>query len=132
MPEQEEVVKKLERLRERRLLEISRLREELRAGIEPAATGDEDLADAATDMYERTKIISLIKSQQSRLQALEHAIGLAKKGIYGICEMCGEPIPEERLEIVPETTLCVRCASKMEEGMRHHHLRTRGTVRPRR
>ena len=132
MPGQEERVKELERLREHCLLDIGRLREELRAEIEPAATGDEDSADAAIDMYERTRIISLIESQQAKLRALDHAIDLAKKGTYGICEMCGEPIPEDRLKIVPETTLCVRCASKMEQATRHHHLRTHDGMRARR
>ena len=132
MPGQEERVKQLEQVRERCLLEIRRLREELRVEIERTAAGDEDSADAAANMYERTRIISLIETQQAKLRALEHAIDLAKKGTYGICEACGQPIPEERLKIVPETTLCVGCATKMEQGMRRHRLRTRGRVGPRR
>ena len=26
------------------------------------------------------------------------------------CEICGAPIPNERLEILPETTTCVKCS----------------------
>jgi len=26
------------------------------------------------------------------------------------CEKCGEPIPTERLEILPSTTTCVKCS----------------------
>jgi ribosome-binding protein aMBF1 (putative translation factor) len=26
------------------------------------------------------------------------------------CELCGAKIPEERLEILPETTTCVKCS----------------------
>lgn len=28
----------------------------------------------------------------------------------GLCEICGSPIPEERLEFLPETTTCVKCS----------------------
>ena len=32
-------------------------------------------------------------------------------GAYGVCERCGEPIPEARLEIRPEARFCVACAA---------------------
>jgi DnaK suppressor protein len=32
------------------------------------------------------------------------------QGDYGICEICGQVIDPARLEILPHTTLCVRCA----------------------
>lgn len=31
-------------------------------------------------------------------------------GTYGICAECGRRIPEERLEVMPATRWCVRCA----------------------
>lgn len=31
-------------------------------------------------------------------------------GTYGLCEVCGEPIGEGRLEARPASTRCVRCA----------------------
>ena len=34
---------------------------------------------------------------------------------FGLCEECGEQIPEERLFIVPEATLCVPCLRKIEK-----------------
>ncbi len=36
---------------------------------------------------------------------------------YGICEECGGKIPEERLELIPYTKLCVECQAKRERGM---------------
>ena len=121
MPVQEDRVKELEQVRERCLLVISRLREQLRAEIQPAV--DEDSVDAAADIYERTRVISLVASQEVKLRALDHAIASAKAGTYGICEMCGQPIPEERLRVIPETILCVRCAGRVEQGMRRSRLR---------
>jgi RNA polymerase-binding transcription factor DksA len=37
------------------------------------------------------------------------ALDRIRKGTYGCCAVCGEPIPFERLECVPETTRCVTC-----------------------
>lgn len=32
------------------------------------------------------------------------------------CEACGQPIPLERLEILPEATLCAACQEKVDAG----------------
>ncbi|MHB8587512.1 MAG: TraR/DksA family transcriptional regulator [Candidatus Dormibacteraceae bacterium] len=44
-------------------------------------------------------------SMNRTLRALERAV----RGTYGLCEDCGVRIPEERLEVWPEATRCVRC-----------------------
>ena len=51
----------------------------------------------------------------ARLKALDQAAGRIQKGIYGVCETCGEPIPAARLRALPEATLCVPCAEKAEQ-----------------
>jgi RNA polymerase-binding transcription factor DksA len=112
----------LKRFRDHTLLDISRLKEELQAEIEPASATDDDAADIAADVYERGKITSLIQSMEVKLHNLEHAIDQASKGSYGVCESCGDPIPPERLAVMPETTLCVRCASKLEQGIRRRQI----------
>ncbi|MGI5917147.1 MAG: TraR/DksA C4-type zinc finger protein [Anaerolineae bacterium] len=104
------------------MAEIDRLRGELLAEIEPASATDDDSADVAADIYERGKIISLIQSLETKLHSLDRAIAMATKGSYGICEKCGMPIPQERLDIMPETTFCVRCASEREQGIRRSQV----------
>jgi len=37
------------------------------------------------------------------------ALDRIRQGTYGNCAVCGEPIPFERLECVPDTTRCVTC-----------------------
>ena len=37
------------------------------------------------------------------------ALERIEEGTYGRCSVCGEPIPFERLECVPDTTRCVTC-----------------------
>jgi len=125
-------IQNLEELRERTLREIDRLREQLQAEIEPASADDDDMADVAADIYERGKTISLISSLEDKLHSIEHAMSIAMSGQYGLCEVCGQPIPEERLQIMPETTLCVQCASKMEQGIRRHRIMTADRLNARR
>lgn len=52
------------------------------------------------------------RRQQSRLRKIERALQRIEKGTYGTCATCGEEIPEGRLEIMPETSLCVKCAAR--------------------
>ncbi len=122
MPKQNKELEELRKLRERTLLDIERLRDELHAEIEPASATDDDSADVAADIYERGKVISLIQSMEAKLHSLDEAISRATKGVYGICQMCGEQIAPERLAVMPETTYCVRCASRVEQGIRRQKI----------
>lgn len=117
-----QTVNELKRLRKSTLDEIARLQEQLQAEIEPASAPDDDSVDVAADIYERGKLLSLIQSLEDKLHSIDHAITVASKGSYGICESCGQQIPPERLEIVPETTLCVACANKLEQGIRRQRI----------
>lgn len=133
MNEQKRTVEELKAARERALAEIERLKEDLQAEIEPAsATDDDAAADAAADVYERSKIISLIQNREAKIRLLDSAIKAAEAGKYGVCEMCGATISPERLEIVPETTLCVTCAAKREQTFHRWQLAAEDNLAPRR
>lgn len=110
----EQRLQELVEQRDRTLAEIARLQVEARAEIEPASAGDEDLVDAAADIYERSKVLSFIHRLEEKVEQLDRAIESVERGTYGICEICGAPIPPERLAIVPETTMCVKCAQAQE------------------
>jgi len=115
MASQEREIVRLEEIRAHTLADIARLRDEMRKEIEPSPATDADAAaDVAADIYERSRIMSVIQRLEEKLDAVGRAIHMATKGTYGVCEKCGETIPQERLEIVPETTFCVRCASELE------------------
>ena len=51
------------------------------------------------------------RRQRSRLQQIERALERIEAGSYGTCVRCGSEIPKGRLEIVPESALCVKCAA---------------------
>ena len=103
----------LEREREHTLAELEHLRADLRAEVE-----HDDVDDAAQDLIERDKTQAIIVTLERKLENIEHAIKQAQSGDYGICERCGKPIEPERLEIFPETTLCVNCKRITERIIR--------------
>jgi RNA polymerase-binding transcription factor DksA len=103
----------LKKEREHTLSELERLRAELRAELE-----HEDIDDVASELVERDKTQALIVSLENKLENINHAIKQAEAGSYGICERCGNPIEPERLEIFPETTLCISCKRATERQSR--------------
>jgi DnaK suppressor protein len=99
----------LKRQREQALTELNHLREDLKAEFEI-----EDIDDAAPDLIERDKIQALIFAVERKIESIDHAIRQAQEIGYGICEKCGNKIEPERLEIFPETTLCINCKRENE------------------
>ncbi len=47
------------------------------------------------------------------LSKLERVLKTINDSDFGLCRGCEEPIPFERLMIVPETNMCVECAEKL-------------------
>ena len=71
---------------------------------------DEDgFGEADTLSVERDRLLVVAGDAQARVAAIDAALGRVDAGTYGTCEACHQPIPEARLEAVPEATLCVGC-----------------------
>ena len=109
----------LQKEREQTSRELENLRNELRAEVEM-----DDVDDAASDLIERDKTLALIFTLERKLEDIDHAIKNAELIGYGICEKCGKQIDPERLEIFPETTLCVDCKRESERLSRIRSLST--------
>jgi CBS domain-containing protein/RNA polymerase-binding transcription factor DksA len=77
-----------------------------------------DLAEHSEDAREAGLTERLADLASRRLRAVERALERAEHGSLGVCERCGGEIPEGRLRALPETTLCVRCATELEGGQR--------------
>mgnify|MGYP006189799255 CR=1 FL=1 len=52
---------------------------------------------------------------ETRLQQVRAAIAKAERDDYGYCNVCGEPIGYKRLQVKPESPMCVNCQSKSEK-----------------
>ena len=51
--------------------------------------------------------MSLETSQARVLRALEKL----DEGTYGLCDACGKPIAQKRLQAMPDVVLCIECAA---------------------
>jgi RNA polymerase-binding transcription factor DksA len=67
-------------------------------------------AEDATAVYEQTVGASTFRAVQTRLRQIDEALARYEKGCYGVCEDCGQEIDIARLEAIPYTSLCLRCA----------------------
>lgn len=74
-----------------------------------------DLADQASDSYDKDLANSLSETERARLNAVEAALGRVDLGTYGVCEACGNPIPLPRLKVLPFAKLCVQCQQEEED-----------------
>lgn len=50
---------------------------------------------------------------EGKIKALEIALAKIDEADFGICENCGNEILFARLQLVPESALCVPCAEKL-------------------
>ena len=75
-----------------------------------SSSADNHLADTASETYERELDEGLEEDAREQLRNVEAALARLEAGEYGKCEVDGAPIPVERLEAVPWTTLCVEHA----------------------
>jgi phage/conjugal plasmid C-4 type zinc finger TraR family protein len=115
-------IKKLQAERERTKAELKRLRSYLEDEVERVIDGSEDSVDAASDVYEREKTLAIIQTLEKKLASVEHALEAAKKGGYGVCEICGKPIDPARLAAMPHSTTCITCQEKLEHQQRRRPL----------
>jgi DnaK suppressor protein len=74
---------------------------------EAVATGDECRLQV-------TRVLQV--AAESAMGEIEAALERLENGCYGICARCAEPIPFERLEVLPMTRLCTPCQYLAESG----------------
>lgn len=73
--------------------------------------GDED--DDNAEEYRQHEIqLSLEKKLESALNDVQDALKRIDTGTYGTCEVCGEAIKLERLEVYPAARFCMTHANQ--------------------
>jgi DnaK suppressor protein len=53
---------------------------------------------------------ALLQRLKTRAASLERVLSPAGEATYGTCDRCGRSIHPDRLAVLPDTRLCVRCA----------------------
>ncbi|MES2569056.1 MAG: TraR/DksA C4-type zinc finger protein [Verrucomicrobiota bacterium] len=84
-------------------------------------------AEIGSESFERDSLLGEAAADQEILGEVYAAISRIENGTYGICELTGRPIPEERLEAIPWTRFTVEAEQQREE----HGQSTKAAVGPR-
>ncbi len=71
------------------------------------------MADVGTDAFEQEFTLSLMEHDGSALEQIEGALVRIEDGLYGVCVECEAKIPKARLQVLPQTPHCVKCADKV-------------------
>jgi len=81
----------------------------------------ETTVEVASDVYDRAtidgskEIAAMLQHEDSqRWLAINAALAKIESGEYGLCDVCGEPINDARLEAVPTAAFCLKCQKSHE------------------
>jgi DnaK suppressor protein len=76
------------------------------------------MADIGTETMEREKEFLFASRDGRRLWEVDEALRRLYRDPerFGVCERCGQDVPFERLEVIPEARLCSACQSDLEGG----------------
>jgi DnaK suppressor protein len=74
------------------------------------------MADLGTDAMEREKDLLLASAEGRAVIQIREALNRIADGSYGDCDMCGKPIGEKRLELLPYAPFCAKCQMKAERA----------------
>lgn len=80
-----------------------------------ASEGPQDFEEVAIDFLETQKEQSIQVNEQALLTEIEQALVRLDNGTYGTCIVCGQPIPEKRLEAIPWAARCIKDEEQLEQ-----------------
>ncbi|HSS11299.1 MAG TPA: TraR/DksA C4-type zinc finger protein [Acidimicrobiales bacterium] len=72
---------------------------------------DEEGGEGGTSNVDRELDLVLSAQALGAIAEIDRAMAKINAGTYGICEQCGNPIPQARLKALPYAALCVACKS---------------------
>jgi len=104
--------KRLKEMQKDILANLAGHREELVELRDSDAIGDE--MDRAGEQLDSETLGMLGMRERNKLESIRNALERIQSGSYGKCVSCGQPIPYERLEAMPDAVLCLDCKRKTE------------------
>jgi len=72
------------------------------------------MAELGSDNFEQEFTLSLMENEEDTLGMIEAAFERIDDGSYGRCVQCDGSIPKARLNAIPYTPVCIRCAEAQE------------------
>ncbi len=74
-----------------------------------------DSGDEATAIEEKERVVVALEQQRMEKLLAHAAMNKIRCGTYFVCSDCGGPIPEKRLEAMPNACFCISCQEKQEQ-----------------
>ena len=75
---------------------------------EPA---NKDVEERAVEREGDEVLEGLGEAEMNEVRRIQAALDRVAEGEYGVCVTCGENISEERLDVLPDTPKCRKCAA---------------------
>ena len=73
-----------------------------------------DPTDRASLETDRNFLLRIRDRERKLIEKIKEALERIDNGTFGMCEVCGREIGEERLRARPVTTQCIDCKKKQE------------------
>lgn len=85
-------------------------------GLEALALPDGlAIEDQAPLMHDQFVALRQHRMDRRKLKLIDAALARLDRGEFGICDECGEPIPANRLRVVPWAQYCVPCQDRLND-----------------
>jgi DnaK suppressor protein len=72
------------------------------------------MAELGSDNFEQEFTLGLMEADEGMLGHIESALERIERGNYGRCVECDGLIPKARLNAIPYTPVCIKCAELQE------------------
>ncbi len=72
------------------------------------------MAELGSDNFEQEFTLGLMEAEEDTLSLIEAALGRIDSGSFGRCVQCDGSIPKARLNAIPYTPVCIKCAEQQE------------------
>jgi DnaK suppressor protein len=74
------------------------------------------MAELGSDNFEQEFTLGLMEAEEDTLSLIDSALERIDEGSYGRCTQCDGSIPKARLNAIPYTPVCIKCAEKQENN----------------
>lgn len=103
---------------------------EMTTSVGELSSIDNHTSDLGNETMERQKDLGLIAQAQRTLGLCDEALLRIEQGTYGLCDVCGQQIPTERLEALPYALKCVACQAADDEDLAYYRPAEEAVLRP--
>lgn len=76
------------------------------------------MAELGSENFEQEFTLSLMATEEDTLNMIREALGRIDDGSYGRCVDCEAVIPKTRLNAIPFTPYCIKCAAARDGEVR--------------